>query len=201
MSSYILTSPIDIYLSGSQSQINLYNSAGTFAAQLVAPSTLTANIDFTLPSTNGSTGQYLRRMGASAIEWSNPSGLGLPIHFRTFQNSTTAKGVSTDLNLQAVGYMYFPGSINLGASPTNAYFVFSQSTTGNSIRTGISDLTNGGATVNLANYNTLPYAAGTLNLITLTLSNISTGPSAWVISIRKTGGTGTVSMHVFKILL
>ena len=50
MSSYILTSPIDIYLSGSQSQIKLYNSAGTFSAQLVAPASLTSNIDFTFAS-------------------------------------------------------------------------------------------------------------------------------------------------------
>lgn len=201
MSSYILTSPIDIFLSGSQSQINLFNSAGTFAAQIVAPSALAANVDFTLPSAAGSTGQYLRRMGANALEWSNPSGLGLPISMRTYQNSTTAKGVSTDLNLQAIGHIYFPGSTKLGASPTSAYLIYSQSTTGNSMRTGISDLTNGGATVNLANYNSLPYAVGTLNLITLSLSNISAGPSVWSIAIRKTGGTGTISIHVFKLLL
>lgn len=199
MSSYILTSPIDILSPVTAAQINLVSVGSSFASQFQAPAVLTANIDFTLPSTAGTTGQYLQRTGATSLGWANittTTTLGLPLSLRSYQNST-AVCTTANVTLRSVLTFYFPGSTALGGSPSSAYIVFSPSTNTTTCQAQIQDLTN--ATI-VATATSGTFAAGTLNLLNLgTLSNISTGTSTWrLLASRPAGGTATI--YCFKIL-
>ena len=200
MSSYILTSPIDIYLSGSQSQINLYNSAGTFSSQIVAPASLTANIDFTLPSTSGSTKQFLQRTGASSLGWSTLANSSpyYPIEFRMYQSSTAAK-TTTSSTPQVCCSFYFPGTTVLGASPSRAFCLGSIGTSGDSFRIQLVDLTAG--SVVLGFQNSFP-TVGVITRATLTINSllVTATPAIWQFRYFRQLGTGTVTIYYAAIL-
>lgn len=127
MSNYKLTSPIDVYSSSANAQINMYNTGGTFAVQLNAPS-LTTNIDFTLPSANGTNGHLLKKTGATSIAWAaSPTialvGTSIPtqVSFNTGNIPTTNVVVTSSNN--AVAYFMYNGS-TLGGPPTDFSIVY-----------------------------------------------------------------------------
>ena len=196
MSSYILASPVDVVSSSSNAQINLFSTGSVFAAQFQAPSGLIADVDFTLPTTTGSNGQFLQRTGASSLGWTNIYGPMLPMQLRTYRNSTTAK-TTTNTTLQVVSTFYFQGSTALGGNPAAAYIIFSPSTNATTCQARISDLTN---TTTIATVTSGTFTAGTLNLINFgALSNIPTGPAIWQLTFARPAGA-TASIYFFEII-
>lgn len=123
MSNYNLASPVDVKSSASDAQINMYDSGGNFAVQVNAPAGLASNVDFTLPSTSGTSGQLLQRTGATSLGWVTksgaPTGSSLPmqINFCT-GNIPTTPLVRTVTGNVIVGYFIYSGSTASGP-PSN----------------------------------------------------------------------------------
>lgn len=201
MSNYKLESPIDVRSPSAASQINLYNSANTFAVQLQAPASLSSNIDFTLPASLGSVGQYFKRTGAAATSWATQSGFPnytFPIASRTYSGRSTVRS-SASTTLQLVD-MFTAVYANYGGSSVTAYAVASATDTTTTIKIQIiygstSLITYTSSTfatantptmINIGSLGVLPSVASTLQYFTI---NFAVG-----------SGAGTVSLYEISIL-
>lgn len=199
-STYKLTSPIDVYSASSNAQINLSSSGSAFAVQIKAPTTLTTNVDFTLPSSSGSIGQYLQRTGISSLGWTttlNPSG-SLPNSMRTYRTSTATCTNSTSTYRRTLVFPFL-GSTALGGSPTAAYIIISHSNNTVTSKVQLLDSTN---STTIATATSGTFTAGTLNLLSLgTITNIPATPAIFTLNFARNSGGGTVSIYNFKFLM
>lgn len=187
MSNYKLTSPIDVSSSSSNAQLNLFNIGGTFAVNVKAPS-LTANVDFTLPSTAGTNGYLLKRTGASTIDWAaSPavalSGTSIPtqISFNTGNIPTTSVVVTSSNN--AVAYFMYNGS-TLGGPPTNFSIIYDLASP-NTGRVQILDITNSSNVI--ADTGTFSTVATSGIFTVTTFTNVPTSQAVFQVLATGTG--------------
>lgn len=200
MSNYKIVSPVDVKSSSTNGQVNLFSAGSLNAAQIKAPAAaLTANVDFTFPTTVGLVGQCIYRSGASSLDWitPGPTNVFFPMSVRLFANST--KGMSTtSATLRTVFQFFYQGS-NLVGAPTTAYILFSPSNGNTTLQAQLKNVTP--LTTIIANVVAGPFGANTFNLINLgTLSNIPTNTNWISLSIARAAGSGTASVFLFKLM-
>lgn len=116
MSNYTLESPVDVTSTG---YINLFSTGSSNAVQLQSPS-LTSNIPFVLPSTSGSTGQYLSK-GISGTQWSSPPGntTMYPLNFLVTGPTSDTPARTNSNTALVVSTIYFQGTST--ETPTAIY--------------------------------------------------------------------------------
>lgn len=187
MSNYTLNSPIQT------KQINLYSAGGANALIISSPSTLVSNTLFPLPSTVGTTGQYLSYDASGSI-WITPSNTSqLPIS-TTFYGSGGYSQQSTK-NPTVVGSLYFPGTTTAG-TPTAIYAIVGN-LTGIGVSVQLFDLTNNVIIGTSTGITTTTSALQIVN-IPITL-NFSTSPS--ILDIRIFASvSGGVRIYFFQIV-
>ena len=193
MSSYKLSSPIDIFSSSATGQVNLYSAGSSNAVQIKAPA-LAANVPFILPATAGSIGQYLT-YGALASTWLNGStnNTSLPMCISFITGITTAAQIATVVPT-IVGTLYFFGTTTEG-TPSAIYAVIGGIvSSGTQVR--LFDNTNSiiiGLSVAVA-------TTATPQIVTIPISGaIAATAAQWYVQLARTGGVGTAriwSIHV-----
>ena len=191
MSNYKLSSPVDVSSSSVNGQINMYGAGSAFAVQVKAPAGLVANVDFTLPTTVGTTGQFLQRTGASSLGWVTKSGASIGSSLPVQINFSIANLPTTPLNFAVTGnfvisYFMYNGSTS-SASPTR--FTIICGTTVLSIFTLlVFDITNGNNI--LAPFSSfLPTGNPNMFIITTGFINIPPAQAVFRISINVTNVT------------
>lgn len=188
MSNYNLSSPIDVKASGVSSQINLFNTAGTFSVQLKAP-TITSDIDFTLPSANGTTGWFLQRSGPSSLAWaagtaSSTVGKSLPTEIGFNIGNLPSSSITVTTSNTLIAYFMYNGS-TLSGSPINFTIIYGLTAPATG-RVVILDYSNSSVTV--ADTGTISTAT---TLGSFSVSSFTNVPTTQAIFQVNATGTGT----------
>lgn len=89
-------------------QIKLYNADGGFYLGLKAPNALAATKTYTLPSTDGTSGQVLQTDGSGGLSWASAGGGGAN---QTLSNLTDPTAVNQDLRLAATKSVVLKNSV------------------------------------------------------------------------------------------
>jgi hypothetical protein len=202
-SAFPLSSPIEVEgTGGAPGQIDI--SDGTNAVQLRAPTGLTSNIDFTLPTTVGTTGQFLQRSGATSTAWATGSGSNnestLPISLRF--NDSNGSPVSVNSNtFQVLSRIIYQGT----TLDNTINRIIAIVETSNSAATGqlqLFDITNSLIIATSAVFG--PAVSGLLpTIIDLgTISNLPAASAIFEVQLRRVnvGGGGAAELDAFQIL-
>ena len=129
---YSLLSPIDVKSSSVTGQINLCSSGSSNAVQVKAP-TLAANVPLILPSTAGTTGQFLQLSSVggqttwTTVSSSRVAGDTLPIVLSFMEGATPAVGHSVTSATPVIIHYFIYGGSTTSSTPTTATFVYSTS--------------------------------------------------------------------------
>jgi hypothetical protein len=202
MSNYTIPSSVDVKSSLSDGRIDVYNPSGSNYVVITAPSSLSGNVDFTLPSTAGTTGQYLQRTGPTSLGWGTPSVFSnAPFPYTAITRragSTTENFNITSTTFQNASYVPFPGTSVYGGIPPSSIIVIigtSDDLTTAQIR--VLDLTN---VTTIASATTSTFATDAVNLFNLgTISNVPASSAVWQFQVRRESGAGTVRMYGYAI--
>lgn len=198
MSNYKLTPSVDVSSSTVGGQINFFDTGGIFAVQMKAP-TLASDIDFTLPSSSGTTGQLLKRTGATTLEWEEPvsASMSLPIQIVLTIGNLPVTPVNAGGNPPPgviVAYFMYNGS-TLSGTPTNFTVVYS-SNGGSACRVYISDLTNSNNLI--ADTGNFQVNTALNTRVVTTFTNIPASQAIFFVS-ASVAGAGT--LNLFSISL
>ena len=193
MSNYKLSSVVDVYSSGSNAQINMYNSGGTFAVNVKAPS-VAANIPFNLPSTAGSNYQFLTYSSGAPSTWtSNPGSnvTSLPMNI-TFITGLLTTASTTSTTFTNVGVLYFFGTTTEG-TPSAIYAVIG-GVAAVDVEVRLFDNTN----AVVIGTSTAVTTTTTPQVVSIPVGTIATTAANWYVQIRRaTSGTAQIwSIHV-----
>lgn len=194
MSNYKLTSPIDVFTSSSNAQLNLYESSGTYAVQIKAPS-LTSNIPFNLPASSGSTGQYLTFNTGSASTWSTATTVRqiLPINISFITALSSGSSVGTGGPFTVGTISFFGTSIN--DAPTSLYAVIG-GVAGTNVVVSLVDVTNA------VTIGTSAAVTTTTNpqIVQLPITGaINSTEAVWTVQLSCTAGTARIwSFHILQ---
>lgn len=210
-SNYTLTSPLDVKsTTSSASQINVYpGSASTFAVQVSSPTSLTSNVQFILPSSNGTVGQYLQYGTGigGACSWgtvtnSNPNST-LPSSYQ-FANTTGTPASITSNTFVTLGRCCYRGTTTDNTIQTAIAVVQTSNTTATG-QVQLYDYTNNLIIATSAVYG--PYNPAAIpKIINLgTISNLPTGNAILEFRIRRVNvgggaGSGNTSLYSFQLL-
>ena len=195
MSSYTLTSPINISSGGAPTQINLFNAAQTFSAQVTAPTTLTTNVTFTLPSTNGSTGQFLRNTGGGSTAWDNFVGTNTyPITTNLYSTNATRMGINTTTYVlfSRIVYVQIAG----GNTPSFLRLVYSINGTGSQWQVQLRDVTNSV----ILGTGTLVSGGGTIVVSQVAVSGFTNGPAVLELYLRRSVGNNRLDTNSWSLI-
>jgi hypothetical protein len=200
MSNYTLTSPIDVKSTAVTGSILVYNPSGTNYVNVTAPTSLAGNVDFTLPSTVGTTGQYLQRTGASSLGWANGNATNYPFPYNALTLATTSTALITTTSTTNVSYaqFIFPGTTALNGNTPRLLMTLGSNSATTTIGITVSDITNA---TTVATITTGTFVAGAPTVFNVTpLSNLSTTASVWQILVRRASGTGTCQFYGYTVL-
>ena len=182
-SAFPLTSPIEVIgTGGAPGQVNY--SDGTNSVQLSAPTGLSGNVNFVLPSSNGTTDQILSWNASGNTEWINNisnSNSSLPLSFRYNPATTTSSPY------QVVSSFVYRGT-NTDNTVTDILAVAS---TSNSAATGqvrVFDLTNSLVIAESAAFG--PTNTTKIIVDLGTISNLPTGQAIFEVQLRRLPGGG-----------
>lgn len=203
MAEYSLTSPISVKSASGTSTINLYPSGSTFAVQVQTPTTLTENVQFILPSYNGTPGQYLQWGGGSggASGWNNGSSnvnSTLPLGFR-FNDSSGAPASVTSNTFTALGDFHYGGTTT--DNPIS-YIKAVVRTSNSSSATGQLQLYNLTTNQIISESPVFGPTNGSIISVTMdTIANVPASPSILEIRLRRVnlGGGGNAGLYSFQI--
>lgn len=202
MSNYTLTPSIDVYSSGSNGKINLYDSSTINAVQIATP-TLSGNVDFNLPTTSGSTGQFLSFSSGAPSSWisspsTNHTSLPITLNFITgipITGTATYGASVTSATPTSVGKIYFLGTAIEG-TPSAIYSTTSlRLFTGDTYTISVVDITNSVTIATLTNSSGI--AVRILN-IPIT-GSISPSPAIWDVQIS-VQPINTLYIHCLQVL-
>jgi hypothetical protein len=202
MSNYNIPSSVDVKSSTTPGTINVYNPSGTNYVSVTAPTTLSGNVDFTLPSTAGTVGQYLRRTGPTSLGWGTPSifpNSPFPMVTITVRNSTTSFVRTTNALFESACYFPFPGTSAYGGNPPSSIIVLTGSNGVNTYGTyRVTDVTN---STTIAQATTTEYPdPNVVNFFSLgTLSNVSSTPAVWHLQVKRDFGESNMWLYGFMI--
>ena len=201
MSNYNIPSSVDVKSSTTPGTINVYNPSGTNYVSVTAPTTLSGNVDFTLPSTAGTVGQYLRRTGPTSLGWGTPSifpNSPFPMVTITVRNSATSFLRTTSTTFESAGYFLFPGTAAYGGNPPSSINVLTGSNGNNTDgEFRVVDVTN---STTIAQATSPKYPEETINFFSLgTLSNVSSTPAVWHLQVRLVSGAATVRIYSYMV--
>ncbi len=195
---YPLTSPIEVTgTGGAPGQVNF--SDGTNAVEVKAPTGLVGAVDFTLPATVGTTGDFLQRTGATSTSFTNvtqhnPSGsLPLSLRFSDPSGNPTSVNSTTFAPLASVAYrgtgtdtiltLLLTVGETIGSSATAQYQIF--------------DFTNGNVIATSAIIG--PFAGGSGQIIVDygVVSNLPAGQAIFEVLVRRgnAGGGGSAAIY------
>jgi hypothetical protein len=203
MAEYSLTSPISVKSGSGVSTINLYPAASpSFAVQIQTPTTLTENVQFILPSFNGTPGQYLQWGGGSggASGWNNGSSnvnSTLPLGFR-FNDSSGAPASITSNTFTALGTFYYGGTI----TDNSISYARAVVRTTNVVATGQLQLFNLTTNQIISTSPVFGPTNGSIISVNLnTIANVPSTPSIMEIRLRRvnTFGGGNAGLYSFQI--
>jgi hypothetical protein len=201
MSNYTLISPIDIKSSSTTGTINVYNPSGSNYVSIVAPSSLSTNVDFTLPSTTGETGQYLQRTGPNSLGWSTlPGGSNYILPISSIILPTAIPGFTyiqtTSGTFVNATYFIFPGTTAIGSDTPSFIFIGGSNGINTFHQIRILDITN---STTIVTSPTLGPGSGLIIYNVGTLNNLSTSSAVWQIQMRRVSGASNTRFHSFYI--
>lgn len=103
-----------------QKEIRFADSDSSNYVSFKAPSTVTTNVSWTLPSTDGTTGQLLSTNGAGILSWATATGGGSSVNYQEFTSSGTwtKPAGATFIYIECVGGGGGGGSGRRGAAGT-----------------------------------------------------------------------------------
>jgi hypothetical protein len=197
VNSYAISSPVEIVGDGSNPGI-IYISNGVNSIELKAPPGLTSDIDFTLPSTIGTTTNFLQRIGPTSTGWvdiiqNNPnSSFPLSIKFNAPSGSPTTVTSSTFTILSSIVYK---GTI---VDNTILQILGVVETSGNGVgQLQIVDFTNGNIIATSPSFSSTTKIIIDLGIIT----NLPTTESILEIQLRRVNSTGggNAALHTIEI--
>lgn len=135
MSAYILSSPIDIQsnTAASAGTINIFNGA-TNSTSLRAPTILTANRPFILPSATGVVGSYIKYDGTNVIFGSGVTNTTtLPVNLEVCNTNVSNAASTTSTTFTTVGTINWRGTATEG-TPSAVYAIISAATATGEVR-------------------------------------------------------------------
>ena len=194
-SSYPITSPIEsVGTGGNPGQIDL--SDGTNSVQIKAPTGLGSNIDFTLPSTVGTIGQFLQRNSATSLTWTTNIGISdssLPLSVK-FTNRNGAPSQTNSSVFGVRGIVMYDGT-DTDNTITKIQAIV-QTTAGSTTgQVQVFDSTNSNIIATSAIFG--PVGGGLPpTIIDLgTISNLPTGQAIFEVQLRRASGGGNAQLH------
>ncbi|MBV1928307.1 MAG: hypothetical protein KUG81_02190 [Gammaproteobacteria bacterium] len=182
---------------GAPGQIDL--SDGTNAVQLRAPTGLAGNVDFTLPSTAGTTDQFLQRTGAASLGWTTNLGISdssLPLSVKmTNRNGAPSQTQTTTFAVR--------GNVTYDGTTTDNTITKIQAIveTTNDVATGqvrIFDFTNSNIIATSAIFGPTVGGFPKTTIDLGAISNLPTGQALLEIQLRRdnVAGGGNAQLHI-----
>ena len=195
-SSFPLTSPVEIIGTGvTPGQIDV--SDGTNTVQIKAPTGLSSNVDFTLPSTVGTTGQFLQRSGPTSSGWATNIGISnssLPLSIgSTNRNGGPAQTNSATFVVRR-SITYDGTTTDNTITKIQAIVQTRDDTTTGQVQ--IFDFTNSNIIATSAIFGPLTGGLPRTIVDLGTISNLPTGQAILEIQLRRPSGTGNAQIHM-----
>jgi hypothetical protein len=196
MSNYTITSPLDILgTGGSPGQINFSN--GTNSVQIQAPPNLSSNVNFILPSTNGTASQVMTWNGSGNLSWGTAtSTTSFPVTFR-FSDTNGNPVTITSSTFTALANMVYRGT-SVDGNITSVLCVVAGSNSSTTGQVRLYDVTNATVIATSATFGPTNGSKIVLNLGTI--SNLPASQAILEIQLRRVSiGSGNTQLFTVQI--
>lgn len=201
---YSVSGTADIFSTTAPGQVNLFDTAGTFAVQLRAPSGAITPYSIALPSSTGAIGSYVQlTQTAQTLGWvpnTIVASTSCPYNERFYSSATSACTTTSAVNVSA-DYVAYIGSTAMGSSPTSMIAILGASNLATTMVVTVQDITNALTVASLTVSSATFTGTNVPNSINMgAITNISASGCIWQILIRRSAGAGTVQFYGFQII-
>jgi len=170
----------------------IFVSNGTNSVDIKAPVGLVGNVDFTLPATAGTTGQFMQRTGAAASAWTTVSQFNTNSSLPMFLKFTTGSGVVTTAN--SASYVLLSSFIYRGTGTDNVITSASAVISTSAGTTGQIRIVDRTSTLVICE--TAVFGPSTtVSIISMgVISNLPVAQTIFEVQMKRVGGGGTTNL-------